>query len=322
VVEQVAHDLLRALRGAGKEGSSKRRLAAKVGRSEMTVQRALMWLREHHDAPIRFSRASMAWSLEDPEFTLPLGDPDADDLLAVVVAAAMLSPLADEGLQARVNRLVEQMDARVRASGGGGTIRRGAITTTATLASPIDPLVASKLLSACRRAVLEIHYYSPWTDREDRHEIEPWQARFHDAVLYLRAYCRDLGEARTFRVAGIRSARVLTGERPRAEVPPGDDLWGTGDPTYGIDRDRPDTAVLRIRGAVARWVATLQWHPSQQDRWLVPGEVLERRVAYASCREFARRVMMLLDAVESMEPAALREQVRDNLAAFRARTDR
>ena len=101
-------------------------------------------------------------------------------------------------------------------------------------------------------------------------------------------------------------------------MPTGKALWGNEDPAYGIDHDRPDVAVLRIRGPVARWVHSMQFHPSQQDTWIVDGELLERRVAYGSCREFARRVLSIIDAVESIEPAALREQVLANLRAFQA----
>ena len=317
VVEEVAHELVRAFKAAGPDGLSKAQLAAKVSRSEMTVQRSLTWLREQHDAPISFSRATMAWSLTDAGFTLPLQDPDSDDLTAVVIAASMLSPIADEALQLRVNRLVEQMDARVRQAGDQrGTIRSGAITTTASLAARIEPLIASTLLSACRRGVVRIRYYSPWSNTEERYEIEPWQARVHDGVMYVRAWVRELSQARTFRVGGIRAAQVAEGIEPRGTVPAAEELWGNADPAYGVDHDRPGIAILRIRGAVARWVHTMQWHPSQRDAWIVEDEVLERRVAYASCREFARRVLMVIDAVESIEPAELREQVLANIAAF------
>ncbi len=320
MVEEVAHELLRVLRTAQNEGLSKAQLAAKVQRSEMTVQRSLTWLREEHDAPINFSRSTMAWTMTDPDFALPLEDPDADDLTAVVIAASMLSPLADEALQTRVNRLVEQMDARVRKAGDSkGTIRRSAITTTASLGSRIDPHIASTLLSNCRRGVVKVRYYSPWSDTEERHDLEPWQARIHDGVMYLRAYCRDLSEARTFRVSGVRSAQVVEAAEPRGVLPDAAELWGGADPAFGVDHDRPGTAVLRIRGPVARWVASMQWHPSQEDAWVVEGELLERRVAYASCREFARRVLMVIDAVESIEPEALREQVEASIRAFESK---
>jgi predicted DNA-binding transcriptional regulator YafY len=317
VVEEVAHELVRVLKDAGAEGLSKAQLASKVSRSEMTVQRSLTWLRDQHDAPVDFSRATMAWSLNDPAFTLPLEDPDSDDLTAVVIAASMLQPLADEGLTSRINRLVEQMDARVRQAGERrGTIRSGAITTTASLASRIDPLIASTLLTNCRRGVVKIRYYSPWTDKEERHEVEPWQARIHDGTMYLRAYCRDVSETRTFRVSEIRSAQVMDGVQPRGDLPAPEEMWGAADPAYGIDHDRPGIAILKIRGPVARWVHSMQWHPSQRDVWIDEGELLERRVAYSSCREFARRVLMIIDAVESVEPAELREQVRANISAF------
>ena len=81
--------------------------------------------------------------------------------------------------------------------------------------------------------------------------------------------------------------------------------------SFGIDEDRPDTAVLRIRGPLARWIAREKWHPNQVDTWLEPGELLERRVPYRSCRELARRLMTLGDALVSVEPETLHVAVVD-----------
>ncbi len=85
--------------------------------------------------------------------------------------------------------------------------------------------------------------------------------------------------------------------------------WGNGDPAYGIDHDRPGTAVLKISGAVARWLFHVRWSPAQHDRWLIDDELLERTVPYTSCREMGRRVLGIIDAVESIEPAELQGEV-------------
>jgi len=56
-------------------------------------------------------------------------------------------------------------------------------------------------------------------------------------------------------------------------------------------------------------VHRVQWHPTQVDRWVVEGEVLERRLRYRSARELARRVASIFDAVRSIEPETLRDEV-------------
>jgi predicted DNA-binding transcriptional regulator YafY len=63
----------------------------------------------------------------------------------------------------------------------------------------------------------------------------------------------------------------------------------------------------------------VKWDENQEDRWLEPNEVLERRIRYRSQREFARRILTVIDGVESIEPVALRAEVEDYLQAYLAR---
>lgn len=50
---------------------------------------------------------------------------------------------------------------------------------------------------------------------------------------------------------------------------------GLRHPGFGIDYDRPNTAVIRLRGGVARWVQRIIWHPSESDVWIEEAELLE-----------------------------------------------
>jgi predicted DNA-binding transcriptional regulator YafY len=59
------------------------------------------------------------------------------------------------------------------------------------------------------------------------------------------------------------------------------------------------------------------WHPEQRDRWIERGKLLERRVPYRSCREMARRVLSVLDGVESVAPEELRAEVDRAVRAWR-----
>jgi predicted DNA-binding transcriptional regulator YafY len=244
---------------------------------------------------------------------LPLTDPDAQDLSAVLFAEALLAPLADEEITARLRRLAEQMDAEIRERGRAPSdaARPGTLVATLTTGSRTDPGILSVLFGAVGKQVVQIRYASPWSrDGSSRvHDVEPWQLRLHDGNMYLRAYSRTHKEPRSFRVPQIEGAEIIEGLMPREPVPPPDKIWGDHDPAFGIDEDRPGVAVLRVRGSAARWVHHNVWDPGQQDTWIEDGELLERRMAYRSCRELARRLLSLGDALESIEPAELREAV-------------
>jgi predicted DNA-binding transcriptional regulator YafY len=311
LVKDTARVLLRHLREHG--GATKEELAKVADVSYPSIQRALTWLRDACDSPVEFDRGAGRWVLRDPHFTLPMTDPDAQDLSAVLFAEALLAPLADEEITARLRRLAEQMDAEIRERGRAPSegARPGTLVATLTTGSRTDPGVLSVLFGAVGKRVVQIRYASPWSrDGGSRiHDIEPWQLRLHDGNMYLRAYSRTHKEPRSFRVAQIEGAEIVEGLSPREAVPAPEKIWGDHDPAFGIDEDRPGTAVLRIRAPVARWVHHNVWDPGQQDVWIEEGELLERRVAYRSCRELARRLLSLGDALELIEPEELRETV-------------
>lgn len=299
------------------EGLTKAELVRRVGDTTLpTMQRALTDLKEDHDAPIEFDRSTLRWVLRDPSFSLPLEAPEPDDLTAVLFAEAMLAPLADTRLRDRLRRLAEQLDARLRAAGRATAPPTSAVTASLSLGAPVDHDILARLLATARRQVLRMSYYSPWTGRRARYTIEPWGLRIHDGTLYLRGYCREKRLPTTYRVVQIESLSIVPGGRPSAPAPAPHVVWTDGDPAFGIDHDRPDTATIVVRGPVARWLSPIQWHPDQRDRWLTPNERLQRILPYSSCRELARRLLTVLDALESIDPPALRKEVEGMLAVF------
>lgn len=309
----------RKTQGATKEELCARALGGEDTVSPQTIQRALVWLRDEKDAPIHFDRSTKRWRLLEPSFSLPLLDPGPSDFEAVLYASALLEPLVDPALLARLNRLVEDMDlkvregARRRKDGPTMQLRPGALSATVTTGKPANFTMVTKILHAIGRRPLKIRYVSPWAPAEDSgrdHEIEPWQLRIHDGGLYLRAYSITRDAPRSFRVAQIERLSQLPPRTPRVQRPPTPKIWGDQDPAFGVDHDRPGTATVRLRGAVARWAATEQWHKEQRDEWIEPMELLERHVPYRSCRELARRLVSIGDGLASVTPDELADEVR------------
>lgn len=316
--------LVHALRAAGPRGATKAELVATIGNtSAVSVQRALTELRgETHEAPIECTGRDRRWRLLRP-FGMPLDAPDREDLVAVLIAQAILEPLADGELKERIERLVVDLDERVRRFAPEGALgslpSRASVSATLTLGTPVGAGILRVLLATCRRRVLRILYDSPWKPPEEgrrTYDIEPWAVRVHDGAVYLRAWGREAEAPRTFRVAQIESVSELDVDRC-GRVPTNDQIWGDDHPAFGIDRDRPGTARIRLRGPVARWVAHVIWHPAQVDRWSedCEGHVLERTVKYRSCRELARRLASVIDAVVGVQPRELADELAALLAS-------
>jgi predicted DNA-binding transcriptional regulator YafY len=325
MVQRTGHAILRHLKqrleGARKEDFAKYCGIDGKSVSGPTVQRALDWLRNQCDAPIEYDPRTNRWTLIDETFTLPLFDPAPEDLAAVVFATAVIAPLADAALNDRLKRLVEDMDARVRERGEAGEaeFRANALTATVTTAATVDPSALRALIRAASKRALRLRYRSPWSNSETCHDFEPWQVRVHDGNFYARGYSRTAARAITLRVSQVIAIEALEDAVAMQAVPRGQKLWGEGDPAFGIDEDRPGVATIRVRGATARWIVAERWHEAQIDMWVEPNEILERTVPYRSCREFARRLMLLGDGLEKVSPPELAEEVKRHAASLTER---
>ncbi len=313
----LAAEILELLRRAGSEGMTGKEMMERSGAKLPSWRRAMKWLRDDEDAPIEFDRSTNRWRLEDPSFTLPLHAPDDQDFAALVVGGATLASVADTDLAERITRLVEELDGRARQQGEAPDVRPDRVVATATTATPVSPRILLTLLKACNGKVVRIAYDSVWSaDPPRTYEIEPWQIRLHDGVPYLLAYSHAHEQPRIFRVAHVLSAVVVDGVAPRGARPPHDRLWGERDPACGVDYDRPGEATIRVRGPMARMLARTRMHPGQEDRWIEENELLERHVRYRSCREFARRLLPLGDALVAVSPPELADEIRKHARAL------
>lgn len=313
--------ILDLLRNAGSNGIRKSELARQSGVSLPTVQRCLDWLRHQHDAPINAIKGR--WVLSDLGFTLPLIRPENEDLVALMLARALLQAWSGTpSLPTRLDRMIESLDDLTPPTIGETRLSRNAVTTSLSFGTIIDPKLLLLFLNTCGRGVVTIQYRGIWSGETKTLTIEPWAIRFHDGTAYLRAYSRLHREARTFRLAEITKAQHLHEQNPQQQPPGYRNIWGPHDPAYGVDVDRPDVASLRFHGPVARWVAPIRWHHDQNDRWDIDGEVLFRRVHYRSCRAFARRLLHVIDGLEILGPRELSDQVHAYLSSSTWHTTR
>lgn len=318
-LKQVAAAVLRVMRTHAqlRFDDLLQKVDATVSTSAPSLRRACRWLREAHDAPLGYDNRLRMWVLERRDFSLPLLDPTADDIVAVAFAGALLSPIGDAELDRRVRSLLMEMDERITAGGRDRKLRSHAVMATSSATMPVNPRVVGTLATAVGRHVVRITYSSPWRDEPTvkTHVVEPWQLRVHDGNLYVRGWLRQKAVPSTFRVSQIQSI-VVTGERPETPRPPAHDIWGDDGPGMGVDVDRPGRATVRIRGAMARYVGSTAWHEEQHDRWVEKDQLLERTFFYESCRATARWLLGLGDALEQVEPDTLRRELAGHAAAL------
>jgi predicted DNA-binding transcriptional regulator YafY len=302
-IQRVGGEAIRLLRKHPRATLLEIARAAKV--SKETAKRALVWLRDV-GAPVRYVARVRGWELTDKSFSLPLTEPAHEDLEAALTAAGLLSELGLHPAADRARSLFHELAGRI-SGGKRAPFRADALRVTQSTATLRNPQWVLDLLRACRRGVVRIAHRSPHRNETVEHVVEPWQVWLHNGRLYLAGYSRTRRARRTFGLAHVESIQVVPNGSPTKPVPA--DIWAKEDGGYGVDEDRPGRAVLRFRGAAARSTCASRWHRSQVDTWLEPGEVLERSLAYRSCRELARLLAGVADGLEAVEPAELQEEL-------------
>ena len=195
-----------------------------------------------------------------------------------------------------------------------------AISRAVTMATTADIDILRVLLETTRHAAVRIDYRNPWSGNLGAYVVEPWGLRFVDASIYLRGYSREHGEPRTFNVGSIQACVRLPAEPLRGTMPPAQEVWNDGDPAFGVDQHEPGVAVVRLSGPVARWAETFRWHSSESVE-RIGDDLYQRTVPYRSRREFARKLLTVLDALVSVEPPELAAELAGYVDTWRSRTE-
>ena len=132
-----AREIMRLLRRSN-AGMSLAELTRGAQSKPATVTKAINWLKDQ-GADIVYEPAARVRKLLNPEFVLPLVDPDAEDVTALRVAAAVVGPLVEPATRRRLERLIEDLDELRREQAGKGVPGPTAITTGVTLSTSVAP---------------------------------------------------------------------------------------------------------------------------------------------------------------------------------------
>jgi predicted DNA-binding transcriptional regulator YafY len=141
-----------------------------------------------------------------------------------------------------------------------------------------------------------------------RREVTPYGLMFGRAN-YLVAAENDARGPRNWRLGRIRDLEVL--ERTAAP-PPGFDLQGYANRSFGIYQEDVEDVVLRILPASAEEALSWQFHPTQRVEAQLDGSVVVTFRA-SGMRELAWHLFTWRDQVEIVEPSRLRTLMLEEL---------
>lgn len=165
------------------------------------------------------------------------------------------------------------------------------------------------------RRTVRMRYHTGATGRERERALDPYRVWYRAGALYVIGHDHLSGEVRTFAVGRIRRLELTDA---RFEVPADFDFEARVGTAFGVVAEPPMKVRILFDRRWADWVAERTWHPSQQ---LVRrrGGALELTMEVGGAAEVRSWVLSFGAGAEVLEPAALREEVRAELARAAAR---
>ena len=160
------------------------------------------------------------------------------------------------------------------------------------------------------RTTLSMRYFTGRTGEESSREIDPYHVWYRGGGLYVIGHDHRSGEIRTFAVDRIRALEPTERRfEPREDF----DFEAYTASSFGVVAEPAVRVVVRFSKEWAPHVSERTWHASQVVRPLEGGGVeLEMEVGGAA--ELKSWILSFGPGAEVLEPASLREDVRNALA--------
>jgi proteasome accessory factor B len=162
---------------------------------------------------------------------------------------------------------------------------------------------------------LEMRYRTGRTGEEAVRRIDPYKVWYLGGALYVIGHDHRSGEIRTFAVDRIQT---LESTDARFEVDPDFDFDRYTASSFGVVAEPAVRVRLRFGPEWAAYVEERQWHASQSAARRGDGG-LDLEMEVGGTRELASWILSFGDGVEVLEPASLRDEVRERLRSALAR---
>lgn len=308
-IEQILHD---------RKLVSFQQLLDKLEVSRATLKRDLQYLRDRLNVPIVYDRDAGGYRFEAP------GSPAAKHELpglwfnaSEIHALLMMQNLLEEVQPGLLGPHIAPLQTRLKSLLGSRddapeeVAKRIRILHAAKRHAELKyfDLIASTLL---KRRRLFLRHYNRGADRETEREVSPQRLIYYRDNWYLDAWCHLREEIRSFAVDAIRHAEHVDRKAREIAKRDLDTVLGAG---YGIFSGAVTAwAKLRFTPSHARWVAAEEWHPRQRSRQEADGHFL-LELPYSNPTELIMDILRHGSGVEVLEPPALRDAVKQELAA-------
>jgi predicted DNA-binding transcriptional regulator YafY len=294
-------------------------LMAELEVSRPTLYRDLQYLRDRMDAPIVFDDDAGGYRLQatdraQAQHQLPGVWFSEPEIHALLTMHQLVSGLDEGGVLARhLQPLLDKLHGMLGASDAQSAELMQRVRIAGTARRPVPPQGFERVGDALlARRRLQLRYLTRRRMARSDREVSPQRLVHYRHTWYLDAWCHRSDGLRRFALDAIEHATVL--DTPAHEVPVAE-VEAALDRGYGIFAGREvQWAELHFDAEAAAWVAHEEWHPEQQGRWRDDGGY-ELRLPFVDGTELAMDVLRHGEHVQVLAPPALRQAVRERLAA-------
>ncbi len=287
-------------------------IAQQLECSSKTVQCTIDQMRNHLNAPIEYDRNQHGYryrgDLADM-FELPGIWLTAEELQSLTALLELLNSMDSHLLKEELGSVAKQIKSLLAARGLSVQEfeRRVKFLPMAhrTLNSQIFTRISEALLN---RRQITIHYRS-YTQQKTQRTLSPQTLIYYRENWYLDAWCHLRKDLRTFSIARIDKATVLAKAAKKISTEQQQQHFSG---SFGIfSGQATHQARLRFSPAIAREIASQQWHPQQQGEW--QGEEYVLSFPYGDDRELVQDILKHTPNVVVEAPAKLKKAVKSKL---------
>lgn len=188
---------------------------------------------------------------------------------------------------------------------------------TASHAAAAPPIVARALEATLHQRQARITYHSASSDRTKAYHVHPYRLAYAQGGLYLLAFVPEYGEVRTFAVDRIQELSLL-----EERFTPTDEFVDAPEAVFphslGVHSGPPEHIEVEFQPAVADYVRSREWHPSQRISETPDGGL---HMTLDVCRDRALQSWILSfgPLARIVGPDALRRVIAEQIAQALAR---
>ena len=289
-----------------------RKLADELEVCAKTIQRDIDFMRYRLQLPIEYDQLKFGFHYTEPVTGFPAMEMSEGELVALLIAEKAMAQhrgtVFEKPLRSACQRLAEGLQDRITVD--WNELDQAISFRSAGVAAP-----ELAVFDAVSRAVLQsveisFQYLKLRSTQYEFRRARPYHLGCVENQWYAFGHDLDRGQMRTFALPRMRAVKVT---KKKFERPADFSIAKHLAESFGVFAtggvSKPQRIVLRFDAFAARLVAERTWHPTQQIRALVGGEI-ELSMQLSGFEEIERWVLSWGGHARVVGPKALRERVR------------